>query len=359
MDTPLTLTGRACAAGAALAVLMASAACSSSAGSDPSTTTAAAESSQSTSSATPSGTPATDAPPAGSAGGKKFAYIGSNFATYDTIYCGALAEAQRLGASVSKQLSQDFTAASQIPVLNAALASKPDGVLISPTDPNALYAPIKAAVAGGIPVVTADNTLINTDQLTSQSLVDNRASGTMAAAYLAKQASGRKVKVGVMSFTSGGSAAADAEWHGFEDEIKKYPNIDYIGAQFNQGGAAETTPTAAGMFARNPDLFGMFGTEGDASTGIITAAKQRGLHPLVVAGYAAQTDSLVAALKSGAVAAITDFPFRLVGVNGIDQLVNKLTGRPVDAAPSLSAVLYTKADLDKPGVVLGSAQSKC
>ncbi len=121
----------------------------------------------------------------------------------------------------------------------------------------------------GIPVATAINNLTNTDQLTAQSLVNNEQSGAIAAKYLAEKANGKKVKVGLMTFT-----AADGERHGFESEIKKYDNITYVGAQFDAGGVADTTKTAAAMLARHPDLFGVFGTETQATTGIVTAAKE-------------------------------------------------------------------------------------
>ncbi|WP_462203981.1 substrate-binding domain-containing protein [Frankia sp. CcWB3] len=268
MRTRPTCLRKAPASAAALAVLAALAACSTSSGSDSSSETASGGSAVATV------TPAANAPEAGSAEGKKFIYVAYNAPLYGGVYCGAKAEAERLGASITRQYAAEFTPASQIPVLNAALATSPDGLVISPTDPNAMYEPIKSVVDKGIPVATAINNLTNTDQLTAQSLVNNEQSGAIAAKYLAEKANGKKVKVGLMTFTAGGSAAADGERHGFESEIKKYDNITYVGAQFDAGGVADTTKTAAAMLARHPDLFGVFGTETQATTGIVTAAKE-------------------------------------------------------------------------------------
>ncbi|WP_462189210.1 hypothetical protein [Frankia sp. CcWB2] len=64
-------------------------------------------------------------------------------------------------------------------------------------------------------------------------------------------------------------------------------------------------------------------------------------------------------MNAGEVAAITSLPEREIGANAVDQIVNKLTGRPVETVVNLDFALYTKESLAKAGVSLGNALAKC
>lgn len=137
-------------------------------------------------------------PSVGSAKGKTFVYVASanGDTIYGTIACGAKAEAKRLGATYELDtIGATYAAPAQISTLNAASATNPSGIMISPMDPNALYEPIKSVVARHIPVVTVDNQLTNPDQVASQVLVNNEASGVLAARLL-RQAGRRSACAG-------------------------------------------------------------------------------------------------------------------------------------------------------------------
>lgn len=286
-----------------------------------------------------------------SAEGKRFAYIGGQVGdpNYKAVGCGAKARAEELGAEFEQQDAETFAPSDQIPVLNSVAAQKPDGILISPTDPNALYAPLKV-INERIPVATVVNSLTNTDSISGQVLVDNYGGGQAAADYLAKLADGKKAKVGVFTFQAGGSKAADDEWKGFEAQVEKYPNFEYIGPQF-QGPTSQISDAASKMnavLAAHPDLFGMFATYGFAGQGVLTSVRQRNADVNVVSAYSATTPELVSALKSGRLSAIIDYPFREAGAAAVDQLAAKLAGEPVKPTISFSSTVYTQESFDDP-----------
>ena len=112
-------------------------------------------------------------------------------AFYTTMHKGAAAEAAKHGIKLVFQGSPTaFSPPTQIPFLNAAIARKPDAILIAPTDKTALIAPIKKAIAAGIPVFTVD-TFISSPIAISNVSSDNVAGGKAAAKALA-QAIGNK-----------------------------------------------------------------------------------------------------------------------------------------------------------------------
>src|SRR5436305_13820045 len=55
---------------------------------------------------------------------------------YVTMECGAKQEAAKLGASISVTGPADFTVPEQKPLIDAAVATKPNALLIAPTDPS-------------------------------------------------------------------------------------------------------------------------------------------------------------------------------------------------------------------------------
>src|SRR5262245_572160 len=112
-------------------------------------------------------------------------------AFYLTMNKGAQAEAKKLG-NVTVQFTgstEAFSPPTQIPFLTAAIAKKPDAILIAPTDKSALIAPIQRAVDAGIPVITVDTFITKPIAVTNIS-TDNLAGGRAAADALVKAIGG-------------------------------------------------------------------------------------------------------------------------------------------------------------------------
>ncbi len=57
---------------------------------------------------------------------------------YITMECGAQAEAKKLGAKLTVNGPADFSVSEQAPILNSVAASKPDALMVAPTDAKAL-----------------------------------------------------------------------------------------------------------------------------------------------------------------------------------------------------------------------------
>ncbi|WP_295839508.1 substrate-binding domain-containing protein, partial [uncultured Microbacterium sp.] len=118
----------------------------------------------------------------GSDGGYKIAFVqgvaGDEF--YISMQCGIQAEAEKEGATVTTQGPEKFDPTLQKPIVDAVVASKPDALLIAPTDVSAMQAPIAAAEAAGIKVVLVDTTLEDPSGAVSQISSDNEGGGAAA-----------------------------------------------------------------------------------------------------------------------------------------------------------------------------------
>lgn len=292
---------------------------------------------------------AVDAAATPSLKGKQITYVAVNDSTYNAIGCGIKQRVQQLGGSFNQQDSQEFSASSQAPVISAAIASHPDGLIVSPADPVSLYAPLKAASAS-IPVATVLNNLKNRAPVTTEVTYDNLAAGRDAAKFIAQKAHGRTVKVAAFSFTPGASEAADAELAGFQQQLKKYHNINYVGAQYAgaQDTIGVTTQKLDAVLSANPNLFAVWTHAGDTGSGALAALRQRHSKALLVANYSNTVPAMVNGLKNGSVAAIFGFSYHESGVLATNQLADKLNGQSAQRTIKLQPTEYTRSSFSNP-----------
>jgi ribose transport system substrate-binding protein len=261
---------------------------------------------------------------------------------YVTMGCGAKSEAAKLGYSINVQGPADFAAPEQIPIVNAVTAQHPGAVLIAPTDTQALIAPMQQMKTAGIKVVQVDTTVSDSSIASASISSDNKQGGAKAADALAKLV-GSKGSVVVMNEQPGVSTT-EQRIQGFTQEIKKYPNIKLLPTQFVGDNPAKAAQAITALYAAHSDLAGVFATNVLVAQGVDTGLKTAGAASKVkIVGYDADPTQ-IADLKSGIVEAlIAQEPFQ-EGVDGVQQAVNALTGKPTQSILTGLAVL-TKANL--------------
>lgn len=245
------------------------------------------------------------APSAGASGGsKKVALVlgvkGSPF--YSAMACGAKAKAKQLGLDLSVSAGDEFSADAQVPVINAVTAAKPAVAAVVPTDATALIQPLTALTSAGTKLMTVDQVLADPKLAKSQIVTDNEKGGRMAADEMNKLTGG-KGKVLVITQPPG-SSAQDARTSGFSKELKKYPGITYLGAQYQSDDPQKAAQIITSTLAAHPDLTGVFSTNDQGAIGALTGLKQAGATKKVhlVAYDAASAE--VAALKNGTLSAL-------------------------------------------------------
>jgi ribose transport system substrate-binding protein len=269
-------------------------------------------------------------------------------AFYVTMERGIRAEAAKYGFKVEIQGAQQFDPTLQTPIVNAVVASKPAGLITAPTDSKALFVPISQAVDAGIKVALVDTTLDDTSKVVTTIATDNAAGGAAAADALSKLI-GEKGKVLVIAFQAGASTS-DQRQKGFEDEIKKYPNISYIGFQVSNNDPSKAAAEVGSTLTAHPDLAGIFATNDRSAEGTATALRVADKVGVVkVVGFDAG-ETQIKQLKDGLVQAlIAQQPYQ-IGVDGVDAIANALTGKKVEHSVITRTVTVTKDNLQDPEV---------
>jgi ribose transport system substrate-binding protein len=278
-------------------------------------------------------------------------------AFYITMHKGAEAAAKALGVNLVFQGAADFNPVTQVPVLNAIIGRKPDAILIAPTDKVQLVESLKKAVDAGIPVLTVDTFIGDGHYQTgsgdadfplSYIASDNILGGEIAARALAK-AIGDKGKVYV-SNVNPGISTTDQREQGFKDEMKKHPNITVLETQFNADDANKAAAQFQSVYARNPDLTGVFGANLFSAMGAANGAKQGGVTGKVkVVAFDAPT-SIVGEIKSGNVdIAIAQHPAE-IGYFGVVAAYAHLTGQSIPTLIGTGFTVIDKTNVDDPNV---------
>ena len=277
---------------------------------------------------------------------------------YITMNRGAQAAADALGVELVFQGAPDFNPVTQVPVLDAVIARAPDAILIAPTDKVQLVEPLRKAHDAGIPVITVD-TFIGTgkyqtgagdgDFPLSYIASDNVLGGKIAARALAA-AIGGEGKVFV-SNVKPGISTTDQREEGFKTAMaEEFPGITVLETQFNDNDANKAASQLQGVFAREPDLKGVFGANLFSALGAANGVLQSGQSGVIkVVAFDAPV-SIVDNIKTGLVdVAIAQHPAE-IGYYGVVSAYAHRTGNSIPVAIGTGFTIMDKTNIDDPDV---------
>jgi ribose transport system substrate-binding protein len=261
---------------------------------------------------------------------------------YITMNCGAQAEAKKLGYTLEFQGPDQFDASLQTPVVSGVAASKPDAVLVAPTDTKAMYAPIKQLADGGSKVVLVDTTLEQPDMAVSQIASDNVGGGKEAAKAL-KDLMGGTGKVFVVNVKPGISTT-DQRAQGFEEEAKAL-GLEYLGQDYSNDQPEKAAAIVKAQLAKNPDIKGIFATNLFSAEGSASGLREAGkLDEVKIVGFDAGPKQ-VKDLEDGTVQALIAQKPAEIGKLGVQQAVAALKGESTKPEIGTGFTTITKDNL--------------
>jgi ribose transport system substrate-binding protein len=235
------------------------------------------------------------------------------------------------------------------------------GIVIAPTNYDALVRPVESAVAKGVPVVLIDSTLHSTKPICVVA-TDNYAAGRQAADALAAAIGDKKPfggKVLMLRYLEG-SGSTEAREKGFTDRIKELgftiADAKYVkgtGSVTDAGDTADALLLGVTNDQHVAQVDGIFASNQPMAIGMmkkIAQKKQSGVTitaPFV--GFDACPD-LLAGIRSGEVAAVVTQDPRQMGYQGVKAMVAHLNGKPVEPTIATKTATVTKANIDKPEI---------
>jgi ribose transport system substrate-binding protein len=191
--------------------------------------------------------------------------------TSQTRECAGTREARALGVSIQTEISTDFSLEAEEPLVAAAILEHPSAIVMADASQAGLTPDVRRAQAAGIKVVAAPQDLA---QANAEVSYNNDQGGREAADRMGQLLAGRTGQVAMIGYEPGGSPITDAIQQSFASEIKKFPNLDYIGMT-----APAYDPTAAAtatlaLLDAHPHLIGLFVSDNEYVLGVGPALQE-------------------------------------------------------------------------------------
>ena len=278
---------------------------------------------------------------------------------YVTMECGAEQEATTLGVHLTVTGPADFTVPEQKPLIDAAIATKPDALLVAPTDSSALDSDLKQVQNNGSKVVFVDTSSSNTSLGVSRITSNNAQGGQLAADQLAALINDKGTVAAVT--VKSGTSTTDARVQGFVQEMQsKFPNIKLLSTQYDDTDSTSVaTSYIEGDVAGNPDLSGVFAANVVTAEGAATAIQATHMSGKVKVATFDADPTQMTMLQNGTIQlAIAQAP-ALEGQDAVEQAVNALEGKPVTANILTPLVAITKSNMNDPNVEKYVYSSSC
>jgi ribose transport system substrate-binding protein len=252
---------------------------------------------------------------------------------WQIVMAGARRAAKELNVDVTIQAPvSESRIERQISILENAISSKPDAIVLAPSQANPLVPAIEEATDKGIPVIIIDSKA-DTEKIVSFLASDNIRIGTESADQMAKALTAKtgkpEGKVAAVTFFSG-AGSLEKRKKGFEDQIKaKYPGIEIVDFRDAMGKTGETISFVENFLTTYKDLKGIYANNqptGEETVRALDQAQRKDLAVVVVdAG-----EQEVWGLENGFVdAMIVQQPWKM-GYMGIEYALKAVNGEQID-----------------------------
>lgn len=287
---------------------------------------------------------------AGAAGAGEIAVIvkttNSNF--WQNVNLGAQAAME---GNTEHTLSFDGPAAEsavadQVNMVENAINRGVAGLVLAPSDPEALVPVVQRAFESGIPVVIIDSMLGDEAEGSYQAFLstDNCAAGEQVAQRMIEDA-GTTGKVAIMSYVAGvGSEIGRVGC--FTEYLQANSELEIVGPLYSQSQMANALNQTTDILASNPDLVGIFGANEPTAVGMGRAIVQAGkAGELVALGFDGNED-LQQFVRDGVLTATAVQGSFTMGEMGVQAVLDILAGETVEPFINTGVVLVDAENID-------------
>lgn len=238
--------------------------------------------------------------------------------------------------------------ADQVNMVENAVNRKVAGIVLAPSDPDALVPAIKKAWEARIPVVLIDSQIADAGKAYYQSFLatDNKAAGELCAKEMIARV-GTTGKIAVMSYVAGAGSEL-GRVGGFRDYIKAHSKLEIVGPFYSQSQMATALNQTTDVLASHSDLKGLFGANEPTAVGMGRALVQSGKAGKVVAIGFDGNEDLQKFVKDGTMAAIAVQGSYQMGYLGVKTVADVMSGKAVPRFRDTGVVLVGKGNIDKP-----------
>ncbi len=231
----------------------------------------------------------------------------------------------------------------QINMVENAIQTKPDGLLLAPLDAEALVPYIKKAVDAGIPVVLFDAGA-NTDIYSSLVATNNMNAGAIAAKHMIEELDNSGT-VGLIVHSATDQSAMKRR-DGFLDYMEKNSEITILPPVYSGGDHEESANLMVDLLRANPGLDGVYATNEGSAVGAAIGAKEAGkAGQITIIGFDSGAQQ-IAFLRDGTIRGFVSQDPVQIGYLGIMAIYDILQGKQVEKEIDTGAVFVDLTNID-------------
>ncbi|PTB22386.1 LacI family transcriptional regulator [Trinickia symbiotica] len=261
------------------------------------------------------------------------------------------------GATAALEKEKGYTMTFQGPAAESDIADEVNmvenavnrhvaGIVLAPSDPDALVPAVKKAWEAHIPVVLIDSMLSDSGKQYYQSFLstDNKKAGELCAKAMIDRV-GQTGKIAIMSYVPGAGSEI-GRVGGFREYIAAHSKLQVVGPFYSQSQMATALNQTTDTLSANPDLKGIFGANEPTAVGMGRALKQTGKGGKIVAiGFDGNQD-LQSFVRDGTIQAIAVQGSYQMGYKGIETVVSVIEHKSVPKMVDTGVVVVDKQNLD-------------
>jgi ribose transport system substrate-binding protein len=238
--------------------------------------------------------------------------------------------------------------ADQVNMVENAVNRKVAGIVLAPSDPDALVPALRKAWQARIPVVLIDSMVSEAGKPYYQSFLatDNRLAGELCAKALIAKV-GSTGKIAIMSYVPGAGSEI-GRVGGFRQYIEANTKLQIVGPFYSQSLMATALNQTTDVLASHPDLKGIFGANEPTAVGMGRALVQAGKAGKVAAIGFDGNEDLQKFVKDGTVEAIAVQGSYQMGYLGVKTVADVIAGKKVAKFVDTGVVMVSKTNIDKP-----------
>lgn len=233
--------------------------------------------------------------------------------------------------------------AEQVNMVENAINRGVLGIVLAPSDPDALAPVLKKAKEAGIPVVIIDSGLKDESLYTSFLATDNKLAGELCAKQII-EAAGKKGKVAIMSYVAGAGSEI-GRVGGFKAYIEANSDMEIVGTYYSNADMVTALNQTTDVLSAHKDLTAIFGANEPTAVGMGRAIKESGRTGIVAVGFDANVD-LQNFVKDGTLIGIAaQSPYNM-GYLGVKTCVEAIMGKSVSKNVDTGVLFITKDNID-------------
>ncbi len=274
---------------------------------------------------------------------------GTSHEFWKSVHAGTIKAARELGNVdvIWKGPLQENDLKGQIDVVDGFVAQGVKGILLAPLDDKGLVAPVKQAVAAGIPVVVFDSDLQGQDHA-SFVATDNFAAGKIAGDAMGKLLDERRNKLIVLRYQEG-SASTQKREDGFLEAMKAFPFVQLVSTNQYAGATVETAQKASeNLLAAHGDIHGVFCPNESSTFGMLMALRGAKLAGMVKFIGFDGSSALATGLRNGEIDGLVLQNPMNMGYLATKTLAQVIKGEKVEKRIDTGAQLVTRENMDQP-----------